>query len=87
MSCRICNKKEKGAEESAIYICSTCTATLGAMNKSEVRITVDKLYLAGRTEDAEFVEKLVFGANTNPSAIVPQLIKRTIPLKIRKRPI
>jgi hypothetical protein len=56
------------------------------MNRGDVRELVDKLYLAGRTEDAQFVEKLIFGAN-NASAEVPSLIKRTVALKIRKRSI
>mgnify|MGYP001587399647 CR=1 FL=1 len=86
MSCRICTKKEKGAEENSIYICSTCTGTIGSMNRADVREVVDKLYLANRTEDAMFVEKLVFGCN-NSSAEAPPLLKRTVRLKIRKRPI
>jgi hypothetical protein len=77
---------EKGADPGAIYICSTCTGRIGSMNRGDVRELVDKLYLAGRTEDAQFVEKLVFGAN-NASAEVPSLIKRTVALKIRKRSI
>jgi hypothetical protein len=84
MSCRICNKKEKGADPHSIYICSTCTYKLGYIPRSEIRATIDRLYLANRTEDARFVEKLAFGSNTY-NAEVPQLIKRTVPLKIRKK--
>ena len=84
MSCRICNKKEKGADPHSIYICSTCTYKLGSIPRSEIREVVDRLYLAGRKEDAKFVEKLAFGSNTY-NAEIPPLKKRIAILKIRKR--
>jgi hypothetical protein len=84
LACRICRKSEKGAGEESIYICSTCVGIFGSMVKSEVRVFIDKLYLADRPEDAQFVEKLIFGT-INGSSETPQLKKRTIPIKIRRR--
>jgi len=84
VSCRICSKKEKGAEPYAIYICSTCTYKLGSMPHTEARTVIDQLYLAGRAEDAQFVERLAFGSNTNSSE-TPQLKKRTVPITVRRR--
>ena len=84
MSCRICNKKEKGADPQSLYICSTCVGIIGAMPRPEVRGVIDKLYLANRVEDAQFVEKLAFGSS-NHNAETPQLKKRTVLLKFRKR--
>ena len=86
MSCCLCTKKEKGAELHSTYICSTCTYKLNSIPRPEVRAAIDKLYLANRVEDARFVERVAFGSNTY-SAEPPKMLKRTVAIKIRKRPI
>jgi len=83
LPCSICRKAEKGASEDSIYICSRCTAILGSVPKSESRTIVDKLYLAGRAEDAQFVERILTGEDQSTSE-VPKLIKRKVPLKRRR---
>lgn len=82
MACRICKKPEKGADEESIYICSRCVSIIGSMQRQEVREVIDKLYLANRSEDAQFVEKIVSGTNNNPTE-TPRLLKRTVPIKVR----
>ena len=82
--CRICKKSEKGADTESIYICSTCVGIIGSMQRADVRDVIDKLYLANRSEDAQFVEKIVSGTNNNSSE-TPKLLKRTIPIKVRVR--
>lgn len=84
MSCRLCKKSEKGADQDAIYICSTCIGIIGAMPKSEVRGVIDKLYLADRPEDAQFLEKIISGTSNHTSE-TPKLLKRTVPIKVRIR--
>jgi hypothetical protein len=86
MSCCLCTKKEKGADRHATYICSTCTYKLNSIPRSEVRTAIDRLYLANRVEDARFLERVAFGSNTI-SMESPKMLKRTVPLKIRKRSI
>jgi len=75
---------EKGAEQDSTYICSTCTGRIGALSQPEKRLLIDKLYLADRSEDAQFIEKCVTGGNSSTSE-VPLLKKRTVAIKIRKR--
>jgi len=54
------------------------------MQRQDVRDLVDKLYLADRSEDALFVEKIVSGTNNNTTE-TPTLLKRTVPIKIRTK--
>jgi len=84
VACRICKKPEKGADEGSIYICSRCVGIIGSMQRQDVRDLVDKLYLADRSEDALFVEKIVSGTNNNTTE-TPTLLKRTVPIKIRTK--
>ena len=83
MPCSICRKAEKNANEDNLYICSICTAIIGSIPKPEARSIIDKLYLADRTEDARFVEKVITGGNQS-SLETPKLIKRTVPIKRRR---
>ena len=83
MPCSICRKAEKGASEECQYICSWCTATIGSAPKSEIRIIIDKLYLADRANDAQFVEKVITGGNQSSSTEV-KMIKRVVPIKRRR---
>jgi len=86
MSCCLCTKKEKGADRYATYICSTCTYKLNSIPRPEIRMAIDKLYLANRIEDARFLERVAFGSNTY-SPEPPKMLKRTVIIKMRKKSI
>ncbi len=62
MGCCICTKAEKRADESREYICSLCVCKLMGMESEQRRELIDKLYLAGQTLAAEFVEKFSTGS-------------------------
>ncbi len=57
MPCGLCNKKERGAEESKDYLCGSCIVRLINLDNKQKRAFVDSLYLQGKDEEAEFVER------------------------------
>jgi hypothetical protein len=66
MSCGLCHRPERGADEKKEYICGSCLIQLIAMNKDQKRQFIDNLYLKGQDEEAQFLESFFRGGVSRP---------------------
>ena len=69
MSCGLCHKPERGADEKKDYLCGLCVIKLTSMDKTQRRVYVDTLYSQGRDGEAEFVETFFEGRINKPISI------------------
>jgi len=76
MSCGLCHKEERGADEKRDYLCSNCVVKMIRMDIYQKRTYIDSLYLKGQDDEAEFLEVIFMGGIRNVKKIKSKLITR-----------
>ena len=61
MPCGVCHIKEKNANEEKDYLCGKCVCYLIGLDRQARRVFIDSLFLNGRDEEGEFLERFFSG--------------------------
>jgi len=56
MPCGLCHTKERSIDEAKVYLCGKCLMLMIGLDKYKKRTYIDSLYMAGKDEEAEFLE-------------------------------
>ena len=78
MPCILCSHIEKGADEENSYMCGGCVSLIGSKERDQIREMVDKLYLANKVPQAEFIERFLTGFIHNGGINHPKLKVRKV---------